>query len=125
MNLQTIFEKFSIMSNAESNDYSTWISICQESLDELKSKLRKDVDTENSSNSRRLETAVATLALYKYSLYNSTSNTSMENFAAGEVKIKTNYSATIKAAYQAWQQAKSYISDLLIDDTFVFERIAY
>ena len=125
MNLQKILEKFSIISNTELDDISSWIPFCEDSMEEIKAHLKKDVDIEEPSNARRLETAAATLTLYKYILYNITSNINTETFAAGELRVKTNYTASIKSAYQAWEQAKNSISDILIDETFTFERIVY
>ena len=125
MNLQTVFQKFSIISNIKITDSSKYLPICEDSINEIQIHLRNDIDAESDFNLNRLETAAATLALYKHILYTSTAPTSMESFSAGELKVKTNTSSAVKSAYQAWQHAKNSIRDLLIDETFVFERIAY
>lgn len=125
MNLQTVFQKFSIIANIKVTDSSIYLPICEDSIAEIQIHLRNDIDAESDLNVHRLETAAATLALYKHTLYTSTSSTNMESFSAGELKIKTNTNSAVKSAFQAWQHAKNSIRDLLIDETFVFERIAY
>ncbi len=122
MNLQTVLQKFLIISNIEIDESSSWIELCQDSVEELKSQLREDVVIEDHTH--RLEVAAATLAFYKYTLYNA-SYPGMESFSAGELRIKSDPNTTVKMAYRAWQEAKSAISDLIKDDNFIFERIAF
>lgn len=122
MNLQTVFERFSLIANVETDVSSQWIPICQESIDEIISHVKVGVNIEE--NSRRLEVAAASLALYKYALYRA-SNTAMESFTAGEIRVKSDPNTAVKIAYRAWREAKNSILDLLEDDDFVFERIAF
>nr|DAM77055.1 MAG TPA: hypothetical protein [Caudoviricetes sp.] len=101
---------------------TSWIDLCEDSIEEIKSQLREDVDIEKHSH--RLEVAAAALSFYKYTLYNA-SCPGMESFAAGEIRIKSDPNTAVKMAYRAWQEAKSAIADLIKDDNFVFERIAF
>ncbi len=122
MNLQIVLEKFSVISNIDINDCSKWIPLCKESINEIKNNLRSDVD--ENANAYRLETAAAALSLYKYALY-SYASMKAESFSAGELKIKIDPNKCIKMAQKAWIEARNSISDLLKDESFVFERITY
>ncbi len=122
MNLQTVLERFSLIANVETDESSPWIPICQESIDEILAHIKPGINIEE--NSRRLEVAAASLALYKYALYRA-SNTAMESFTAGEIRVKTDPNTAVKMAYRAWREAKSSIAELLEDNDFVFERIVF
>ncbi len=124
MNIETVIEKFSVIANLEITEVSPWISTCQESIDEIKLHLKENVDEEKEENLRRLETAAAALAMYKYVLYKA-AVPGAEYFSAGELKVKSDPGTSVKMAYRLWLDAKNSISDLLIDDGFVFERIAF
>lgn len=117
-----VLERFSVIANIELDDSSQWIPMCQDCMNEITAHIKIGVDIEE--NSRRLEVAAASLALYKYALYRA-SNTAMESFTAGEVRVKTDPNTAVKMAYRAWQEAKKSIADLLEDNDFVFERIAF
>lgn len=122
LNLDKVIERFSVISNISLENSAKWVGICKESLDEIESRLREGVDKEK--NARRLEVAAAALALYKYTLYNSVT-VAVESFSAGELRIKPDFKGSVKMAYRAWQEAKNSISDLLKDENFIFERIAF
>lgn len=122
MNLQMVLKRFSIITSIELDESSSWITLCKDSIEEIKSHLRKGIDAE--AHSHRLEVAAATLAFYKYTLYRS-STPGMESFAAGELRIKSDPDTSVKMAYRAWQEAKSSIADLIEDDSFIFERIVF
>ncbi len=117
-----VLKRFSIITNIELDESSSWVTLCKDSVEEIKNHLRKGVDIE--AHAHRLEVAAATLAFYKYTLYRA-SSPGMESFAAGEIRIKSDPGTSVKMAYRAWQEAKSSIVDLIEDDSFIFERIAF
>ena len=118
--LQEVLDRFALIANLSADEVTPWIEICEDSISEIESNLRENIDQE--LNSRRLEAAAAGLSFYKSSLYRS-SWAGMESFSAGELRIKTNSSENVKRAYKVWQEAKNSIYDLLKDNNFVFERI--
>ena len=118
--LQEVLDRFALIANLSADEVTPWIETCEDSISEIESNLRENIDQE--LNSRRLEAAAAGLSFYKYSLYRA-SGAGMESFSAGELRIKTNSSENVKIAYKAWQEAKNSIYDLLKDNNFVFERI--
>lgn len=120
MDLQEVLDRFGLIANLSSDEVAPWEPICEDSILEIESHLKENIDQE--ANSRRLEAAAAALSFYKYSLYRA-SGSGMESFTAGELRIKTNSTESVKIAYKVWQEAKSSICDLLIDENFIFERI--
>jgi len=124
LNLQSVVEKFSIISNIEMENCSKWIPICKESLNEIQIRLRENIDLEDTAVSYRIETAAAALSLYKYALY-SGANMAMQSFSAGEIRIKSDNTGAVKIARRIWQEAKNSISDLLKDENFAFERVNF
>ena len=122
MNPEEILERFSIIANIPITEGSPWIFLCEEAGNDLISHLKDSVDV--NENSRRLTVAAASLAFYRYVLYNS-ANGATESFGAGELRIKTDSKSAVKLAYEVWLNAKRAISDLLIDENFTFERIEY
>ncbi len=122
MNPEEILERFAIIANISITEGSPWIFLCEEASDDIISHLKDSVSV--NENSRRLTVAAASLAFYRYVLYNS-ANGSTASFGAGELRIKTDSQITVKHAYEVWLSAKHAISDLLRDDSFVFERVGY
>lgn len=121
LDLDGTLERFALIANISVTEAEQWSDLCEEACEEIERYLKESVDIE--TNSRRLSTAAASLAFYKYSLYiNASGNT--ESFTAGELYIKTDVDSTIKLAYDVWLDAKYAISDLLEDSDFIFETIA-
>ena len=120
MNPEEILKRFAIIANISLTEGSPWIFLCEEAGNEIVSHLKDSVDV--NENSRRLTVAAASLAFYKYALYN-TANGSTESFSAGELRIKNDLPSAVKMAYEVWLNAKHAISDLLRDDNFIFERM--
>ena len=122
--LESVVEKFSIISNIEIEKCSKWIPICNESLNEIQIKLRETVNLEDTTVTYRIEAAAAALSLYKYALY-SGANMAMQSFSAGEIRIKSDKAGAVKIAKKIWQEAKNSIADLIKDENFAFERISF
>ena len=120
MNPEEVLERFAMIANISVTEGSPWILLCEEACEEIKRKLKENVNI--NEHSRRLSTAAASLAFYRYAVYiNASGNT--ESFSAGELHIKTDAKSTVKLAYSVWIDAKYAISDLLKDEEFTFERI--
>lgn len=117
-----VLERFSIITNIELDESSSWITLCKDSVEEIENHLKEGIDI--NIHAHRLEVAAATLAFYKYTLYRA-SSPGMESFSAGELRIKSDPNTSVKMAYRAWQEAKGSIADLIRDDDFVFERIVF
>ena len=120
MNLEKVLEHFAIIANISITEGSPWILLCEDACNDILAHLKDSVNV--SEHSRRLAVAAASLAFYRYSLYNSASGAT-ESFSAGELRIKTDVKSTVKLAYSVWAEAKHNIADLLRDDDFTFERI--
>lgn len=120
MNLEKILEKFSIISGITSpEEIAPWITVCEDAYIDIKTNLKDDVDLEK--HSRRLNSAAASLAFYRYVLYQASSGA--HTFTAGEIRIRTDIKTSVKLAHNVWLDAKRGIADLLKDEEFVFERI--
>lgn len=120
MDPEDTLERFALIADISLAEAAQWLPLCEEACSEIESHLKESVDID--ANSRRLTTAAASLAFYRYVLYiNASGNT--ESFTAGELRIKTDVDSTIKLAYAVWLDAKYAISDLLEDSDFMFEMI--
>lgn len=124
LDIQKVLEKFAMMAKLTLKDATDLIYICVESIDEISSMLKPNIDLEDEVNLRRLNTAAATLSLYKY-VCCEMSGDSMEQFTAGEVQIETvDRKISVDMARALWKDAKNSISDLLIDRNFDFKEIS-
>ena len=63
--LQEVLDRFALIANLSADEVTPWIEICEDSISEIESNLRENIDQE--LNSRRLEAAAAGLSFYKYS----------------------------------------------------------
>lgn len=121
MELDKILERFAIISNLSAEESQKWSPLCEEAWLEITSNLKDGVNQEE--NARRLNSASAALAFYRYILYSTSNSGGAESFAAGELRIKTDTSRMINNAKKVWQDAKRSIADILKDENFMFERI--
>ena len=120
LNIQDVLEKFSIISGLDTQKISQWVYLCRESLDRIVSRLKEDVDVEK--NIERITTAAASLAFYKYTLYQA-SNGGLESFKAGDITIKNDKKESLNIAFKIYKDAQISILDLLEDENFIFERV--
>ncbi|MDO4476841.1 MAG: hypothetical protein Q4B93_02615 [Clostridia bacterium] len=120
MNLQTILERFVLISGIPENEVCEYIPMCEDAQEEIASNLKSGADI--SAYERKLNVAAATLAFYKYTLCRA-SGGNAESFAAGELRIKNNLQSNVNMAYRLWMEAKKAISPILEDTDFFFERI--
>lgn len=120
MNLDEIVMRFALVANLTLEEATLWVPICSDAAEDIKIKLKKNVDLE--LNSRRLTSAAAALSFYRYTLYRA-SGTGMNGFTAGDIKIEDNSNTSIKTAVAVWKDAKKNIADLLEDEEFVFKQV--
>ena len=99
MDPEATLERFALIADISLAEAEKWRSLCEEACSEIESHLKESVDI--VADYRRLTTAAASLAFYRYVLYiNASGNT--ESFTAGELRIKTDVDSTIKLAYAVW-----------------------
>lgn len=122
MNTQEVLERFLLIANLSINESAKWTPICSDAVAEIESKLKTDID--KIQNGRRLTAAAAALSFYKYIIYNA-AGSGVESFSAGDISIKENTSQKIELASSIWNESKILISDLLRDDNFYFEQVAF
>lgn len=120
MDIQQVLSRFSLIANLKTEEAQPWLPICNEAIDYVLEHLKPHVNEEKDS--RRLITAAAALAFYRYSLYRA-SGSGMDSFSAGDIRITENKKETVQSAFAVWCEAKGAISDLLLDDQFLFEKV--
>ena len=120
MNLQTILERFVLISGIPESEISEYIPLCEDASEEISENLKSNADI--SAYERKLNVAAATLAFYKYTLCRA-SGSNAESFAAGELRIKNNLQSNVTMAYRLWLEAKKAISPILEDTDFFFEKV--
>ena len=60
MVLQEVLDRFALIANLSIDEVTPWTEICEDSISEIESNLRENIDQE--LNSRRLEAAAAGLS---------------------------------------------------------------
>lgn len=115
MIIEDVISKFSNLSGISEEALSKWTSICQDSINEISSKLREDVI--ESEHKEELESAAAALSFYKYVLC-----TSIKDDLNPENQYISN-PYTKNLAISLWQEYKNNISPLLIDSNFLFKEV--
>ncbi|MBO6127072.1 MAG: hypothetical protein J6P21_03670 [Clostridia bacterium] len=115
MTIENVMIKFSNLSGISGEALSKWTSICQDSINEISSKLREDII--ESEHEEELESAAAALSFYKYVLC-----TSIQDDLNPENQYISN-PYTKNLAISLWQEYKNNISPLLIDSNFLFKEV--
>lgn len=116
MTVNAILEKFSNLSGLSGDSLENWRYICEDSMIELRAKLREGVIEED--HDRILCASAAALSFYKYVLC-----ILIRNDISSENMYSINGNVTRSIAYSLWNDYKSMISHLLIDDQFTFRGI--
>ncbi len=115
MIIEDVISKFSNLSGISGEALSKWTPICRDSMNEISSKLRKDII--ESEHEEELTSAAAALSFYKYVLC-----TSIKDDLDPENQYVSN-PYTKSLATSIWQEYKDNISALLIDNKFFFKEI--
>lgn len=115
MIIENVISKFSNLSGISGEALNKWAPICQDSANEISSKLREDITESEHEND--LTSAAAALSFYKYVLC-----TSIQDDLDPENQYVSNpYTKSLAASI--WQEYKNNISCLLIDNNFLFKEI--
>ena len=115
MIIENVISKFSNLSGISGEALIKWTPICQDSANEISSKLREDITESEHEND--LTSAAAALSFYKYVLC-----TSIQDDLDPENQYVSNpYTKSLAASI--WQEYKNNISCLLIDNNFLFKEI--
>ncbi len=115
MIIEDVISKFSNLSGISGEALSKWTPICQDSINEISSKLREDIIESEHEND--LTSAAAALSFYKYVLC-----TSIQDDLDPENQYVSNpYTKSLAASI--WQEYKDNISPLLIDNKFLFKEV--
>lgn len=120
MNFEQIYQRFIEISGLSETDTVKWQWVCNAAIDELKARLRNNIDYEADGD--RLNNAAAALAFYKYSVLNIQDDIS--SFKAGDVTVALSADKT-KSALEFWKVSEKAVSDLLTDDSFLFKRVMF
>ena len=113
MNISEVVKKFSVMSGLLGESVHPWINICEDSILEIRSRLRENVSEED--NKEKLNSAAAALSFYKYVLCASTKN----DIDPENQYISNPYTKNL--ALSMWKEYQDGISSLLKDNNFVFK----
>lgn len=116
MNISDVVEKFSILSGLSGDSLERWTYICDDSILEIRSKLRDGV-VEDDHN-RVLCAAAAALSFYKYVLISVISN---DIDTENPYIVSNNFTKDL--ASSIWLEYKQLISNLIVDEKFVFKGI--
>lgn len=120
MKLQDVLERFALISGLTLEETEPWAAVCNEAVEEIRSKLKSDVV--EADNDRRLNAAAAALSFYRYTLYKS-SDLGIGNFSVGDISVNSENKFSMQNATFVWNEARSMVADLLEDDLFFFERV--
>lgn len=120
MDLQEILERFAMIADIALDDASVWIPVCREAMDEIKQRIKKDVNI--SGSERRLNAAAAALAFYRFILYKA-SGTSITMPPSADSGALNDRRVGVRAAYDVWRSARGAVADLMVDDDFTFRGV--
>lgn len=120
LDLQEILERFAMIADIALDDASAWIPICREAMDEIKQRVKDDVNVPGSQ--RRLNAAAAALAFYRFILYKA-SGTSITTPASADSGVLNDRRVGVRAAYDVWRSARGAVADLMTDDDFTFRGV--
>ncbi len=120
MDLQSVFDRFCLMSGLGGEEAAPYMALCSEAFAEIMKRVKNGVNVE--AEKARLCAAAAALAFYRYIKYTSASEGSV-NFSAGDVKVTQKGERALAMAQKVRDEALAEVSDLLIDKGFVIRRV--
>lgn len=115
MRISEVINKFSNLSGISGDDINKWVPICEDSANEISSKVRNDISQEDNEDA--LTSAAAALSFYKYVLCTSI----QDDLNPDNQYISNPYTKSLAASI--WQEYKNNISPLLSDNKFLFKEI--
>lgn len=117
MSFNDVLRRFKLLSGLEGEKLSRYSFLCNDSINEMNSKLRVSVESLSDAQRQRLSYAAGALAFYRYCLYTSVSEP--ESFEAGEVRV-TNKKDKASSAKRLFDEECKGISGILKDSEFYF-----
>lgn len=115
LNVANVIERFANLSGLSEEEIDKWVYICEDSVEEIRSRLREGIS--ESENSKKLNSAAAALSFYKYVLCISI----RDDLNPENQYISNPYTKNL--ALTLWQEQKEDIANLLYDNNFVFKTI--
>lgn len=118
MNYDRAFERFTLFSDMSAEEAAKWSYLVNDCIAEISEMLIPDSD--NEENSRRIITATASLALYRYRKL-LCARGDLSGIKAGDVTVSID-NKSVETARQLYIEALSDISDIIKKDEFIFGR---
>ena len=118
LDIQEILERFALIASLPMEEAVGYTALCSDAAGELTRRLRGTVSENNAS---RLEPAAASLAYYRYAMYQAAN---AEDFTVGDITVASGRDDKIRLAREVWMEAEREIADLLSDDGFVFRGVS-
>ena len=113
LDIQEILERFALIASLPMEEAVGYTALCSDAAGELTRRLRGTVSENNAS---RLEPAAASLAYYRYAMYQAAN---AEDFTVGDITVASGRDDK----REVWMEAEREIADLLSDDGFVFRGV--
>ena len=112
LDIQEILERFALIASLPMEEAVGYTALCSDAAGELTRRLRGTVSENNAS---RLEPAAASLAYYRYAMYQAAN--------AEDFTVASGRDDKVRLAREVWMEAEREIADLLSDDGFVFRGV--
>ena len=120
MRLNDVINRFALISRLEPDVVSKWTVLCVDAMQYMKQRLRSDADL-CEENMMRLANAAASLAYYKYTLYEPSA--AVKTFTAASLAVSLGEDEKQRAK-ALWQEEQRLVADLVrIDDDFCFKGV--
>lgn len=120
MDIFMVLEQFKTLTGLTAAEVQEYLPSCAVAIAGIKARLKSGIDI--AENKAILTAAAAANAFYEYVLVNATVQGNTD-FKAGDIRIKDDMRARIKAAKELRDNAFSAISHLLKDTDFSFEAV--
>ena len=120
MRLSDVINRFALISRLEPEAVSKWTVLCVDAVQYLRQRLRSDAEL-TEENMMRLANAAASLAYYKYTLYEPSA--AVRSFTAASLAVNMGEDEKQRAK-ALWKEEQQLLSDLLkTDDDFCFKGV--
>ena len=122
MDRENVFDLFCRLTGLESTEAESLVFMSDTACDYVLSRIKNDVEI--SAVSSALELAAASLAYYRYVLWNVTDGT-VGSVKVGDISVSSSGGSVVAAAERLCRGAFECVSDYLTDDGFVFGSMPY
>ena len=104
LDIQEILERFALIASLPMEEAVGYTALCSDAAGELTRRLRGTVSENNAS---RLEPAAASLAYYRYAMYQAAN---AEDFTVGDITVASGRDDKIRLAREVWMEAEREIA---------------